>query len=140
MDPRDPLRHRRVLDLHADEAEAEADDPARVVDGLKIVPGRLAIADDAALRLRRYAEAYQVEYEVCHAHVHGVPIQHKLAIVWPRRRPLNERVANVGNANPDTTDEVQEQIDAVLRLLYFLVQFCIYYNLVRLHLDNLLIS
>lgn len=41
-----PLRHRRVLDLHTDEAKTEGDNPPGVVDGLKILTISFSIADN----------------------------------------------------------------------------------------------
>ena len=77
------FRHRRVLNLHANQAQTKGDDPSGVINGFKILTVCLTISNDTASSFCGDSEANQVEDEVGNTHVHGVSVEHKLTVVRP---------------------------------------------------------
>ena len=115
------LSHGWVLDLYTNETETKRYDPSCVIDWLKILTISFSISNDATSCFCRYTKTNQIEDEISNAHVDSVSVKHKLTIVGPGGWPLDQGVADVGNAYPDTTNEVEKQIDSIFCLFYLLI-------------------
>ena len=102
--------HRWVLNLHTDQAKSERNDPSCIINGLKILPISFSIAHDTSGSFSWYSEPDQVKDEIRNAHVDSVPIQNKLAIMRSCGWPLHECVPHICNTDPNTANEIQEQI------------------------------
>jgi len=131
-----PLSHGWVLHLHADQTQSKWNDPPGVINGLKVLAVSFSIAYDSTSSLCGDAEANEVEDEVGHAHVDSVAVKHELTIVRTRCRPFNESVAHVGDADPDTANEVQQEVHSLICLLQLSVKLGVWYDLIEFTLEH----
>lgn len=117
------LSHWWILNLHTNKTKSKTDDPPSVVNWLKILTICFSISNDSTSGLCRYSEANKVENEISDTHVYCIPVKNKLTIVRPGSRSFDKGVAYVGNTDPNTADEIQQQVHSLSRRNYFFVQF-----------------